>query len=85
MQYKNMIDGLQIFAKYDKRGFDAFLSAEHDVIFGPGAQIDYDAEQLIDQYGTERSVDSLIPLEEQKKLHELGWYIGEFGSWEAYC
>lgn len=67
MRFKEIIEGLQIFAKYEKGGLETFLGgAEHDVILAWPAEVENSEDDL---------VDSRISSDDAERLKELGWFI----------
>ncbi len=86
MQYKEMIEGLQIFAKYDEKGLDAFLEADHDVIFGPGYVRGESNPEALDRWGDPIDIDVRFSLEDCRRLNQLGWTMSqEFDCWAHSC
>lgn len=85
MKFSDVIEGLQIFAKYTERGMEHSVEAGHDTIWAIGAEVDEDAEELLDEDGEEVLVDKRIDDEDQARLRELGWFIDDGESWAAFC
>lgn len=78
MKFGGVIEGLQIFAKYEDDGLDTFLAgADHDVIWACSAKVESVDVEL---------VDSRISSEDAEKLKELGWFISKQydNCWTAF-
>lgn len=86
MTFEEMIEGLQILAKYLK-GLESDLNANHDVVLACTAEIDWDAEEKFDEYGDLILTDTRVSIEDAARLGELGWFIAaEYGdSWTHFC
>jgi hypothetical protein len=96
MQFEALIEGLQIFAKYDKRGLAQYDKrgleghaggADHDVFWGVAIDIecDYDAGPVLDEDGEETLIDISISEQDHNQLLELGWFIDtENECWTAF-
>lgn len=86
MQFGKLIEGLQILAKYEDKGMDAFIGgAEHDVIYGAAADIDPEEEPIRDEYDEPVVVDKRLKVEDRKRLIELGWFVdSETEYWATF-
>lgn len=87
MTFAEMIEGLQIFAKYEEHGLEAHLNgADHDVIWATTPQMDYDHPDY-DEPEVQRYLDKRMSEDDLVRLEELGWFIShEYGNvWTHYC
>ena len=81
MQFGKLIEGLQILAKYEDKGLEAYIGgAEHDKICGSAAEINEDAEVELNEDEEEVFVDTRLSTEDHARLIELGWFIDD-GYW----
>jgi|GEM_PF-3890904 len=87
MKFSEMIEGLQILAKYEEKGLDAHLNgADHDVIWAASAEPS-DVEEFLDEDGEGMPMDTRLTEEDHKRLVELGWFVSEeyADAWTHYC
>ncbi|MHB1950225.1 MAG: hypothetical protein ACYCQK_01970 [Acidiferrobacteraceae bacterium] len=85
MKFSEMIEGLQILAKYEERGLEAPINgAEHDIVFAASGDFsDEEFDQDDDEYVLR---DSRLTEADQARLVELGWHVDEDAeSWAHYC
>lgn len=78
MKFKDIIEGLQILAKYEKEGLETFtVGADYRVFWACYAKVE-DYEKSL--------TDSRITPEDAARLKELGWFIAskENNAWTAF-
>jgi hypothetical protein len=92
MKFSEMIEGLEIFARYEDSGMDGHLAgAAHDVIYGPFADFDAyadgDPQVYVEEHGEYPEYnDSRMSLADNTKLRQLGWLIDpEQGHWMHFA
>lgn len=90
MQYSQMIEGLQIFAKYDPDGLNGMLTgADHDVVWGAPAVFEEDdsiEQHLVDHGEYPNIPDIRMSPEDNARLYELGWFIDpDVDGWSHFC
>lgn len=91
MKFSEMIEGLQILAKYEEKGLETHINgADHDVVWASSAHVDEDELEranVVEKEGEEYDLrDTRISDEDHERLRELGWFIStEYGeAWTRY-
>jgi hypothetical protein len=85
MKIGNVIEGLQILAKYETKGLGAYINgAEHDILYAVTADV-VENECDLDEYGEPVIIDSRITMEDMCRLKDIGWFIDrDSKAWSSY-
>lgn len=88
MTYQQMIEGLQILAKYELRGLAEHLNgADHDVVCASIADVDFNTPEEPDEDGEPVLRDTRISEADAARLAALGWFISDEHdeAWSHFC
>jgi hypothetical protein len=88
MRFSELIEGLQILAKYEEKGLEAHINgADHDVISAASAEVDEDAPVAYDEDEEPIRRDTRLSTQDDARLRELGWFVSEeYGDvWICFC